>query len=265
MLYFNQSLFNRLSSIFGMTQDAFSEKVFCVKHKYKQRILVPERLLVMDLINLCNALHMSISHFFSLSPTDVCAEDKSHYVIDGALFKTIYLENCNIKKIYGKEGLANRRITQLELAQIVGVSQVTLYTWLTNPSQFRVSHLLKICNNLAVPITLLIKDNNVDLTYLEPKQNAWHENEIMVEIKKIADITVDNQKNIKNIAKKIKTYSNKDYIEPGLPILRDEYFANNATAEETIKKLQKENEELREQVARLQLIIDSLTRNAKND
>ena len=255
MLYFNSSLFNGLSSVFGMTQEAFSMKVFRSPQKYKQRIYYSDRLLVVDLIQICNTLHMSISHFFLTSPTNVFVQDASHYEIDVTQFKVVSLLNANIKKVYGKNGIANQRLSQLEFAEAMGVSQVTLHTWESNPAQFRVSQLLRMCNDYNVPITLLLDDSNANMDELEPPTESWKDEKLISELRKIQEITSSSQREIRALKRELKEYK-KGPVDADVARIGEQQSLTLEEAQDIIRKLRKENEQLRNEIFSLRQTLE---------
>lgn len=163
MYYFNYTLFKNLSSIFKMTQVELSNKVFGNDHRYMNRVHDESIILVSDMINICNALHMSMSHFISLKP-DFYYRDKSiEYIINESLFIPLSFSGESLKQMYGKDGLAGS-ITKEELAKGIGVSTPVIYLWISKPQcSMKISQLIEMCNVFGVNIGSFIKDENIPL------------------------------------------------------------------------------------------------------
>ena len=256
MLHFNNLLFNNLNSVFGMTQESFSMDVFNSPHKYKQRLLVPDRLLVIDLVQLCNHLHMSISHFFTIEPVTSFVQEKSYYVIKDKDFIPITFNNGTISDLYGKKGLAGK-ITRDEIAAKLNITSTTLYLWARKEEQVKVSSLLQLCNQLNVPISLFLDDRNKPLVEVPKEDEMYLSKEIMAEIKNLQSLVSRSQKEIRRLKEACRpkiqhTHEAVDYQEKLT-------FADQACEERfDVIALKSENKKLKDELENMYKLIQDL-------
>ena len=262
MLHFNSQLFTNINSVFGMTQGNFSLKVYGTTHKYKDRLLVVDRLLVTDLVQLCNTMRMSIGHFFSIESTTSYNTNPDYYQIKDEDFTPIKFNNSNIRRLYGK-GAVSGRITRDELAKIIGVSSATIYLWVKNAEQVKVSNLLQLCNQLNVPLSLFLEDKNMELPEVPANDEVYLSKEIINEIKQLQSVVATSQKEIKRLKDTVReqnkplstrcSYKLEDMLNPCI----GEDDASYALLKEENSRLKAEIERLRETIEKLRAGIEA--------
>ena len=263
MIYFNNLLFSSINTVFGLTQKGFSMKVYGNDFKYKQRLSCIDRLLVNDVIRLCNAMHISISHFFVLEPVKDIIQEKTYYTIGELDFKQIVFKNENIAELYGGKRLAGK-LTRDEIAAKLHISNATLYLWSKNSEQIKISSLLEMCNTLHVPLKEFIEDPNRKLVEDAYSNDPNLPSEIMDEIRALRDMVSKSQKEIKRLNSVVKP----DYVSSSAPAATiaeaDAEFEilkkkcricelDNEILKREIAKLKDENEALKRDLAQMNL------------
>lgn len=163
MYYFNFLLFKKLNSLFEITQKELSIKVFGTAFRYRQKIDNQNRISVLDMVDICNKLRISISHFITLDPDPFYRDKVTEYVIDSALFKPITFDNARMVLLYGKDGLAGD-LSKREFAELMGASGASLYLWIKQKRcTMRLNQLIDMCNKFGVNIGEFIIDPNSPL------------------------------------------------------------------------------------------------------
>lgn len=206
MYYFNSILLRNLSSVLKMTQTDLSLKVYGNKHRYSRLISNHSLMMVTDMIELCNALHISISHFITLDPNPSFRDKAIEYVLNKTIFKPISFSGSSLKLMYGKDGLAGN-MTKEDLAKGIGVSAPAIYLWVNNSQcTMRMYQMIEMCNVFGVNIGSFIKDENIPLPLNDViieagiKSSSKHLEELL----ELREVVSYNQKEIANLKQKNK-------------------------------------------------------------
>lgn len=163
MYHFNELLFRNLPSLLGMTQIGLSLKVFGNRHTYIQRLGLMDRLLVEDLVKVCNSLHISISHFITLSPDLTYIRDRSIYVTDDSSFIPVRFDKQKLTRMYGKRSLSGG-MTRNAVAAEIGVSASMFNNWINQEEcTMKLSVMIRMCNRFGVNMGEFISDPNLPL------------------------------------------------------------------------------------------------------
>ena len=163
MYHFNELLFRNLPSLLGMTQIGLSLEVFRNRHTYIQRLGQIDRLLVEDLIKVCNSLHISISHFITTSSDLTYIRDRSIYVTDASSFSPVSFDKQKLTRMYGKRSLSGG-MTRDAVAAEIGISPSMFSNWINQKEcTMKLSVLVRMCNRFGVNMGEFISDPNIPL------------------------------------------------------------------------------------------------------
>lgn len=207
MYYFNSLLFKNLSALLGMTQNGLSIKVFGNNNRYRQKADNQYRILVSDIVKVCNELHISLSHFITLNPNSSYRDQSKEYVIDKKLFKPITFNSSSLNKMYGKDGIAGP-MTQEDLAKKMGVSVPAIYLWINKDKcTIKLSQLIEMCNLFGVNMGEFIQDPNRPLPLNDVVVSSGRQasERSIQELIAAREIITNNQREIAELKKENKS------------------------------------------------------------
>ena len=152
-IVFHRDLWESLPSIFGMTTKAFrGEFGLAIKDTNNGNVRMDK------LIEVCNALHISIMHFFIPVGEPLTVNHRSWYEISPRLFKPITsrMENLNYIFKKGSFGLSRQ---QLEVSE--GIWNGGFNGFMKEGGRKRmVLTVLNICNSFNLPMSVFVSDPN---------------------------------------------------------------------------------------------------------
>lgn len=163
MYKFNSLLYKNLSRLVGMSQYNFSLMIFGNKRRYLMPRGIETNLKVTELVNICNTLRISFSHFISMEDSDAYTDDLSKYIIDERIFKSVRFNYTAMKRMYGKGSLTGFRQKE-DFARQIGISAMSVYLYtMPETCTMKVKTLFDICNRFGINIDVFIDDPNTSL------------------------------------------------------------------------------------------------------
>lgn len=162
MYYFNSALWQNLHKLMGMTMKDYMRDFLDKNNQYMRFNTCGEKLMVRDLLKLCNNAHIPLVHFITTDGVDFYLNERSHYVMPVHLFKPIRFRFENFRKVYGEKSITG--LQRKDFSEVTGISEQSLYLF-RKPKTFtmRIGVLLDVCNRLNIPLSYFIDDVNVPL------------------------------------------------------------------------------------------------------
>jgi transcriptional regulator with XRE-family HTH domain len=162
MFYFNSLLLENLHAVLRRSRRELSMGVFGGDPlKLSRMCRLADRVLVCDLVTLCNALRLSLSSFFTTDERVRMVGERADYVIASPDFRAVAFHGEALQRLYGPGGVS-RYATQQDFAEAVSISHVTVRHVLRGETSLRVSQLLGLCNRFALPLSFFLEDANRD-------------------------------------------------------------------------------------------------------
>ena len=150
---FHIDLWHSLPGLFNMTK-----KNFCQMVGMHDTAFMRDSVDVTALVNACNNLRISVSHFFPREGQVKVVQSKSYYEISKNAFQPIEDRTRDLQMI-----LTNRLfgIKKMELSKVVGLKPETLRNFSEGYGYSRkVSTLVDICNKMGISIGVFLLDLN---------------------------------------------------------------------------------------------------------
>lgn len=191
----------------GITKKHLSDRVFGNILAYGQKADNQHRILVSDLVKVCNEFHISISHFITLNPNNYYRDESKEYVIDKKLFKSIVFNSGSLNKMYGKDGIAGP-LTQNDLAKRMGVSVPAIYKWINKERcTIKLSQFIEMCNIFGVNMGEFIDDPNRPLPLNDVVVSSGRQasERSIQELIAAREIITNNQREIAELKKENKS------------------------------------------------------------
>lgn len=157
---FNKYLFKSLPDLSGMSLDAVSS--LCkISPVYVED--GSDEFRFSRLVNLCNALHISIRHFFLPEEALYIVGRPEDYFCDANTFRRITFQPDNIAALSGVDGLLG--ISRAHFCKAIGISSSTLTQWAKEGRQstLSVNGLLRICNAYHISPDMFCDDPNENI------------------------------------------------------------------------------------------------------
>lgn len=171
MYFFSEELFKNLPLILGLSQKDFSKKAFGSIHKYTRRLDSLDYFPFQELVDLCNAFHISLTSFISTSSSQSASLDSKMYVIPENIYLPITFNYENIRHIYGKNGLV-KGLQRTDIARDFGVSGVTVSNWSTPGKSFvSIGEVLGLCNKYGIDLEFFVVDPNKPLPTADKEED----------------------------------------------------------------------------------------------
>lgn len=199
---FNKYLFKSLPSLSGMSLDAVSS--LCkISSVYVED--GSDEFRFSRLVNLCNALHISIRHFFLPEEALYIVGRPEYYFCDANTFRRITFQPDNIAALSGVDGLLG--ISRAHFCKAIGISSSTLTQWAKEGRQstLSVNGLLRICNAYHISPDMFCDDPNEDIpdSYsVSAEDLLFTENLILKKIVKEQKKEMDSLRKEANLLKK---------------------------------------------------------------
>lgn len=150
---FHKQLLAELPGVFGMT-----DRDFCKEYGIKVHSLYDGNIKMEKLINLCNSLRMSITHFFPPLDEPLVVNHRSWYEISERMFKPITSRMDNLKYIFRKSTFG---FSQEQLHQTTGIGRVKRTSFTEEGGKLTmVLTVLDVCNSFNIPISSFVSDPN---------------------------------------------------------------------------------------------------------
>lgn len=199
---FNKYLFKSLPGLSGMSLDAVSS--LCkISSVYVED--GSDEFRFSRLVNLCNALHISIRHFFLPEEALYIVGRPEYYFCDANTFRRITFQPDNIAALSGVDGLLG--ISRAHFCKAIGISSSTLTQWAKEGRQstLSVNGLLRICNAYHISPDMFCDDPNEDIpdSYsVSAEDLLFTENLILKKIVKEQKKEMDSLRKEANLLKK---------------------------------------------------------------
>lgn len=150
---FHKQLLAELPGVYGMTVGDF-----CKEYGIKVHSLYDGNIKMKELINLCNGIRMSITHFFPPSDEPLVVNHRSWYEISPRMFKPIISRLDNLKYIFRKSTFG---FSQEQLHQVMGIGWVKRSSFAEEGGgRIMALTVLDICNSFNIPISSFVSDPN---------------------------------------------------------------------------------------------------------
>lgn len=152
-LVFHRELWEQLPEVFGMTDREFRQRFgLHPRTQYGGDIGMDK------LIEVCNELHVSITHFFPFAGEPLVVNHRTWYEISPRLFKPVLSRMENLKYIFKKSTFGLSR-GQLEVSE--GIRNRGFNGFMKEGNRGRtVLTVLNICNSFSLPISVFVSDSN---------------------------------------------------------------------------------------------------------
>lgn len=203
MYHFNLLLFRNLPTLFGVTQHEISQIMFGKKYLYVQRLLVIDRMLVTDLVKMCNSLHISVSRFITLGENNTYYKDKAKYVIDESIFVPITFSGQRLTRMYGKNSLSGG-MSKEKVSKEIGVSTSMFNNWINQKEcTMKLSTLINMCNRFGINISEFITDPNepIPMNDARPEVVSPPALRAMEEVVELRKVIAEDKKTIARLTK----------------------------------------------------------------
>ena len=162
MYFFNSLLFENLYRLSGMNSTTFSRTYFGNSVKYGKRYNNPSIMPISELIDLCNAIHISLSHFITTSEQVPFLKERSKYIINDSDFKRISMRPNSLQNLSPYLG-TGKKVSINKLAGMLDMSKATLIFWMKNTEKIKTGDIINICNRLGIDLDVLFDDPNGEL------------------------------------------------------------------------------------------------------
>ena len=150
---FNSELWHALPEMFSMNQSDFCNMV-----GMSSSMFMLDNLNIDTLIRACNALRISITHFFPPKGEPVVVQHRSVYEISKHLFVPIEDRTENLEIILKRQ---TSGITVKEFSKVTGYHRDVVKNFTTKKSDKRSAlGIVHICNTIGIPISVFIHDAN---------------------------------------------------------------------------------------------------------
>ncbi len=116
-----------------------------------------------ELIELCNAMRISIGHFITPSEYTPFLKDRSKYIIPEVAFKPIRMRPNALQNLSPYIKGTERQLSIGKLATMLNMSKATLSFWIKNQESIKTGEIINLCNKLQCDLDVLFDDPNTEL------------------------------------------------------------------------------------------------------
>lgn len=156
MYYINERLIRSLSKLWGMTRKEFSAFALDSAQLYAQRMTLWSRLSVNDVIQIANATHIPMRHFFVQSEKGYVPNKKEEIIYKGE-WNDVSVNLPFIEYVY-----KHRKIYSHEdIKRCTGNTEVAFYNWFRSQScNMKAQTACDFCNYFGCDLKNIINDPN---------------------------------------------------------------------------------------------------------
>lgn len=158
MYYFNIQQLMNIDSCVKTTKIGLSKQCFDGRaHYWPQRLCEMDRLLVTDVIKICNCYHIPFETFITTNPDMPIVWNDS--IIQRDNWQDIQVSIDFLLDIY--QGRGNIIIPKKRMCQVMGVTPATFYRWTHYEDAFamKITQLVDLINECRIPLSCVINSH----------------------------------------------------------------------------------------------------------
>lgn len=157
MYYFNYKLIGKLPELLGMGKKDFASSVGTTFVTYKR--WAEGEITCLCLVNLCNSLHISLSHFFVLEENVELKPRCADYITPEQYWQPVQWNNGVPATLFGNGGLLG--VSKSDAASMLGFSSYQIFDqWAASPSAAKVKDVLNLINTFRMDASQFFSDPN---------------------------------------------------------------------------------------------------------
>lgn len=157
MYYLNYRLIGKLPELLEMGKKEFAAKVGTTFVTYKR--WAEGEITCLSLVNLCNNLHIPLSHFFVLEENVELKSRRADYVIPGEHWQPVKWNNGVPVTLFGNEGLLS--VSKAEAASMLGFRSYQIFDqWAASPAAAKTKDVLNLINTFRMDASQFFDDPN---------------------------------------------------------------------------------------------------------
>ena len=157
MYYFNYRLIGKLPELLGMGKKDFASSVGTTFVTFKR--WTEGEITCLCLVNLCNRLHIPLSHFFMLEENADLKSRCADYITPEEYWQPVQWNNGIPATLFGSGGTLG--VSKTDAASRLGFSSYQIFDqWAGSPSAAKVKDVLNLINTYRLDASLFFDDPN---------------------------------------------------------------------------------------------------------